>query len=97
MKLTYNPRYNVAYLRFHDRPVQVDTIRVSDELNVDIAPDGTVYGIELLNANEQLRGPEGARLVVVNEAGTQQLEVPLDLRSGEGMLREEPPKDYGKP
>jgi len=32
----------------------VDTIRVSDEMNVDIAPDGTVYGIELLNANAQL-------------------------------------------
>jgi uncharacterized protein YuzE len=22
--------------------------------NIDVAPDGTVYGIELLNANEQL-------------------------------------------
>lgn len=93
MKLTYDPRHNVAYLRFHERPVQVDTIRVSDELNVDIAPDGTVYGIELLNANEQLRGPEGARLVVVNEAGAQTVEVPLELRDAPDVLREKPPKD----
>ena len=54
MKLTYDPRYNIAYLRFHEKTEQVETIRVSDELNVDLAPDGTVYGIELLNANEQI-------------------------------------------
>jgi hypothetical protein len=55
----------------------VETVRVSDELNVDIAPDGTVYGIELLNANEQLRGGYGGRLVVVNEALGERREIPL--------------------
>src|SRR3972149_2418597 len=45
-----------------------ETIRVSDEPNVDIAPDGTVYGVELLNANEQLRGGDAGTLVVINEA-----------------------------
>lgn len=53
MKLTYDPRSNAAYLRLQERSLEVETIRVSDELNVDIAPDGTVYGIELLNANER--------------------------------------------
>jgi len=57
----------VAYLRFHDKTAQVQTIRISEELNVDLAPDGTVYGIELLNANEQLRGEDG-QFLVVNEA-----------------------------
>lgn len=65
MKLTYDPRYNIAYLRLHEKTAQVETIQVSDELNVDIAPDGTVYGIELVNANAQLTG---GTLVVVNEA-----------------------------
>lgn len=55
MRLTYDPKHNVAYLRLHEKTAQVDTIRVSDEMNVDIAPDGTVYGIELLNANAQLQ------------------------------------------
>jgi len=68
MKLTYDPRHNIAYFRFHEKAEDVKTIQVSDALNVDIAPDGTIYGIELLNANEQLRGDDGARLVVVNEA-----------------------------
>ncbi|MBI3292906.1 MAG: DUF2283 domain-containing protein [Elusimicrobia bacterium] len=66
MKLTYDPRYNVAYIRLHEKDAQVETIRVSDELNVDIAPDGTVYGIELLNANEQLRAEDKGNLVVIN-------------------------------
>ena len=54
MKLTYDPKHNIAYLRIHQKRSQVETIRVSDEMNVDISPNGTVYGIELLNANAQL-------------------------------------------
>ena len=68
MKLTYDPRRNIGYLRFHEKTAEVETIQLSDAVNVDIAPDGTVYGIELLNANEQLRGGNGGHLVVVNEA-----------------------------
>lgn len=32
MKLTYDPQYNVAYIRLRHKPEQVETIRVSDEL-----------------------------------------------------------------
>jgi uncharacterized protein YuzE len=56
MKITYDPQHNIAYLQFHAKTEKVETIRVCDEMNVDIAPDGTVYGIELLNANAQLEG-----------------------------------------
>jgi len=68
MKLTYDPQYNVAYLHLRDKPEQVDTIRISDELNIDLAPDGTVYGIEFLNANEQLAKHNSGLLEFVNEA-----------------------------
>jgi uncharacterized protein YuzE len=68
VKLTYDPRRNVAYLRLQPKVGEVETIRVSDELNVDLAPDGTVYGLELLNANAQLRAGDDGVLVVVNEA-----------------------------
>jgi uncharacterized protein YuzE len=67
MKLTYDRDRNIAYLRLRPRGAQVETIRVSDELNVDLAPDGSVYGIELLNANEQLRGADGGKLVLVEK------------------------------
>jgi len=68
MRLTYDPRYNIAYIRFREEGAEVESIRLSDELIVDISPDGTVYGIELLNANEQLRGENGGELLVINEA-----------------------------
>lgn len=67
MKLSYDPEHNIAYIRLRERRGEIETVRISDELNVDMAPDGTVYGIELLNANEQLAGADGRRLVVVDE------------------------------
>jgi len=67
MKLTYDPKYNVAYIRLQTRKnIRVQTLRLSDSLNVDIAPDGTVCGIELLNANKQLRGREKGKLIIEN-------------------------------
>lgn len=77
MKLTYDPRYNIAYIRLLKKPAAVETIQVSDELNIDLAPDGRVYGIELLNANKQLRGPDRGRLIVRNEAAGKEQELSL--------------------
>ena len=77
MRLTYDPRYNVAYIRLHEKKTQVQTIRVSDELCVDMAPDGTIYGIELLNANALLRAEDKGNLVVINEAVGDRQEIPL--------------------
>lgn len=77
MRITYDPRYNIAYLRFQDKREEVETIRVSDELNVDMAPNGTIYGIELLNANEQLQRGDMGGLIVINEATGERTELPL--------------------
>jgi uncharacterized protein YuzE len=77
MKITYDPRYNIAYIRFSEKKDEVESIRLSDELVVDIAPDGTVYGIELLNANEQLQLEDMGDLIVINEATGEQTELPL--------------------
>ncbi|MBI1741742.1 DUF2283 domain-containing protein [Candidatus Acetothermia bacterium] len=78
MRLTYDPRYNIAYLYLKEKSTEVETIHVSDELNIDLAPDGTIYGIELLNANEQLRGIDSGKLRVINDATGKQVEVTLD-------------------
>jgi uncharacterized protein YuzE len=77
MKLTYDQRYNIAYLRLHEKVGQVETVQVSDQVNVDVAPDGTVYGIEFLNANEQLRAEDQGRFVLVDENSGQRQEVVL--------------------
>lgn len=59
MKLTYDPKYNIAYLTLKDAHAPVTTISLSDEVNIDLAPDGTLYGIELLNASTQLAAGGG--------------------------------------
>jgi uncharacterized protein YuzE len=79
MQLTYDPRHNIAYLRLHAKTAEVETIRVSDEVNVDLAPDGTVYGIELLNANVQLAREDAGQLVFLNEATGERTTVTLPL------------------
>lgn len=79
MKLSYDPRYNLAYIYLQEKTAQVNTIQVSAQMNVDIAPDGTIYGIELLNANQQLGADSQGKLIVVNEALGEYSEIQLAL------------------
>jgi len=55
----------------------VETVRLSDEVNIDLAPDGTVYGIELLIDKAQLRGADGGLFVVVDEEAGRRIGVPF--------------------
>ena len=68
MKISYDPKHNIAYLALRERPAEVETIHISDEMNVDLAADGTIYGIELLNANDQLAGGVDGILSFVDES-----------------------------
>ena len=79
MRFTYDPRHNIAYIRFHEKQAEVETIRISDELVIDMAPDGTVYGIELLNANEQLQREDTGKLLFINEDTNERAELALAL------------------
>jgi uncharacterized protein YuzE len=80
MRLTYDPRFNIAYIRFRQKSTEVQSVKISDELIVDMAPDGSIYGIELLNANEQLQRDEEGNLLLINEATGEQVEVPLSIQ-----------------
>ncbi len=77
MRLSYDPRRNIAYIRLRPGSSQVETVRLSDEIAVDLAPDGTVAGIELLNANEQLRASDGGQLIFTDEADGREVTVLL--------------------
>lgn len=46
MKLTYDPRRNIAYLRLQEKTAEVETLRVSDELNVDVEAENRIRGGE---------------------------------------------------
>ena len=68
MRMTYDPRLNIAYIRLRPAGAEVESIRISDEITIDWTPDGEVSGIELLNANEQLRANDNGQLIVTDEA-----------------------------
>jgi uncharacterized protein YuzE len=80
MKLSFDPRYNIAYIRFHEKRAQVETVKISEDFNVDMAPDGSIYGVELLNASEQLQREDDGKLIVINEATGAKTEVVISDR-----------------
>jgi len=77
MELSYDPRHNIAYIRLLPKAAQVESIKLSEEIVVDLSPDGKVYGIELLNAKEQLLGGLTSGLTLVNEADGSCVHIPL--------------------
>jgi uncharacterized protein YuzE len=78
MRFTYDPKYNIAYLRFQEKPAEVQTLKISDELNIDLTSDGTIYGIELLNANEQISRQDEGKFLMINEVTGEKAELPLN-------------------
>ena len=59
---------------FKEKTEEVNSIKLSEDLVVDIAPDGTIYGIELLNVKEQMFGNNLKQLLLLNEnTGIEQL------------------------
>ena len=79
MRFSYDPRQNIAYIRFQKKSSEIESVKVSDEIIIDLAPDGTVYGIELLNANEQLGRDDKGRFLIINEATGQEVDVPITV------------------
>jgi uncharacterized protein YuzE len=77
MRFTYDPKYNIAYLKFQEKSAEVNTLKVSDELNIDLTPDGTIYGIELLNANEQIYRQDEGKFLLINEVTGERTEIPI--------------------
>jgi uncharacterized protein YuzE len=77
MKVTYDPAYNIAYLQMRDKTEEVESIKISDEMTIDISPDGKVFGIELLNANDQLGLSQKTPFVFINEENNEKKEMSL--------------------
>jgi uncharacterized protein YuzE len=82
MELRYDLRYNSAYIRLREKTTEVETIRISDDANIDLSPDGKIYGIELLNANEQLRIMEGTEFILTDESTQKTLRFPIAAQKG---------------
>ena len=87
MKFTYDPRYNVGYIRFKQKKSDAESIKLSDELVIDLAPDGTVYGIELLNANDQMRRDDSGEFAVINEETGEETKFALKVKAAKKKRR----------
>lgn len=87
MKFSYDPRYNVGYIHFKSKTSDAESIKLSDELVIDLAPDGTVYGIELLNANDQMQRDDTGEFRMINEETGEETKFALKLKKSRGKPR----------
>jgi uncharacterized protein YuzE len=78
LEISYDKKYNVAYIKIQEKTSKVETITLSDEVNIDISPDGKIYGIELLNASEQLK-PQDNELVFKDMVTGKKTKIPIGI------------------
>lgn len=70
MKIKYDPEVDAAYISFKKGPVQVTTIRLSEDVAVDLGPNEEIVGIEILDASERLGFEKGRPLIELENIGT---------------------------
>ena len=54
MKIRYDRQVDAAYIYLKERPAQVTTVRLTEDIAVDFGPGEEVVGIEILSASEHL-------------------------------------------
>lgn len=54
MKIRYDPEVDALYISFKKGPTPVTSIRLSEDVAVDLGPGEEVVGIEILDASQHL-------------------------------------------
>ncbi len=54
MKIKYDPKVDAAYISFKKKPVEVTTMRLTEDIAVDFGPSEEIVGIEILDASKHL-------------------------------------------
>ena len=54
MKVKYDPAVDAAYISFKKGPTQVTTVRITEDVAIDLGPDEGIVGIEVLDAAAHL-------------------------------------------
>lgn len=52
MKISYDPIVDALDIRFIEEKVECEVIHLSDQVSIDIGPEGKVVAIEILDASE---------------------------------------------
>jgi len=54
VKIKYDPQVDAAYISFKTGPTQVTTVRLTEDVAVDLGPHEEIVGIEVLDASKHL-------------------------------------------
>jgi uncharacterized protein YuzE len=54
MKITYDPEIDALYIRLLESVYECRTVRLSEDIALNIGPNETLVGIEILDAKEVL-------------------------------------------
>ena len=85
MRISYDAEIDALYIRLLEGRHECRSVRLSDEVALNIGPGEKLVGIEILDAKEVL-GPGKIPAVILE--GLESATTPL-------ALREKPPKGYG--
>ena len=67
MKIKYDPKVDAAYISFKKKPVEVTTMRLTEDITVDFGPSEEIAGIEILDSSKQLElSPKNPRIELEN-------------------------------
>lgn len=54
MKIKYDPEVDALYISFKQGATEVTTLRLSEDVAIDLGPKEEIMGIEVLGASEHL-------------------------------------------
>lgn len=66
MKITYDPEVDALYIRLIEGECECRTLRLNDDIALNIGPDETLVGIEIIDAKEVLGKGELPQVVLEN-------------------------------
>jgi uncharacterized protein YuzE len=66
MRIDYDPESDAMYIRLVEGAFELRTVRLTDDINLDMGPGERLIGIEILDARRVLAGGNLPDLVVAN-------------------------------
>jgi uncharacterized protein YuzE len=66
MKISYDPEVDAVYIRLIEGEQECRTVRLNEEIALNIGPNETLVGIEILDAKQVLGEGQLPRIVLEN-------------------------------
>lgn len=66
MKISYDEKYDTMYITLVDGPVECRTLQLSDDVTLNIGPNETLVGIEILDAKQVIGNGKVPKVILDN-------------------------------